>query len=241
MIGRHVISSLYRRIKQKPTAPLSMAEVDSDKILYASRGVNLRKYEQDVRFVPDMITSSESELLLYDSTFCKLKGDVIEIGCWLGKSTISLAKGCMLSNNGIVHAIDTFKGNTGKEELYLKPLEADETIFERFLKNIRAMNVEEYIKPYQMSSNEARSLINGPARLIFIDGCHDYEVVKEDILLWKDLLLPGGYLLLHDFREEAPGVIQAVKECIIHSENFDCILLVDSLLVIQKVRVRNGK
>jgi len=239
-IAKDILVSILGRIG---TTSLSMAETDSDKILYASQGIHLRKYEEDFRFVPGMITSTESELLLYISTFCELKGDVIEIGSWLRKSTISLAKGCMLTNNGIVHAIDTFKGNPGKEELSLKPLEADETIFERFFKNLRAMRVEEYVKPYQMSSNEARSLINVPARLIFIDGCHDYEAVKEDILLWKDLLLPNGYLLLHDFREDAPGVIQAVKECILHSEDFDCLLLVDSLLAIQKVwgGVKNGK
>lgn len=43
---------------------------------------------------------------------------------------------------------------------------------------------------------EARS--DGPYDIIYIDGCHDYEVVCQDIDNYLPMLKPGGYLVMDD-------------------------------------------
>lgn len=49
--------------------------------------------------------------------------------------------------------------------------------------------------------------------LVFIDGNHDYEYVKQDIELWQPKIRKGGLLAGHDFdRELFPGVVRAVTE-----------------------------
>ena len=48
--------------------------------------------------------------------------------------------------------------------------------------------------------------------LIYIDGLHDYDNVKQDILQSLPLLQTGGIMSGHDFAEIYPGVRQAVEE-----------------------------
>ncbi len=49
--------------------------------------------------------------------------------------------------------------------------------------------------------------------IVFIDGNHAYEYVKQDIELWKPKVKTGGILAGHDLDwKDAPGVRQAVEE-----------------------------
>lgn len=48
--------------------------------------------------------------------------------------------------------------------------------------------------------------------LVFIDADHSYEGVCADIRAWLPKVHIGGFICGHDFSEQFPGVIQAVKE-----------------------------
>jgi hypothetical protein len=43
---------------------------------------------------------------------------------------------------------------------------------------------------------------------------HDYDSVKQDIIIWRPKLKPGGVLAGHDYGKHAPGVMEAVEELI---------------------------
>ena len=63
------------------------------------------------------------------------------------------------------------------------------------------------------TSLEAAALVPNDLDLVFIDGNHDYEYVKQDIALWQPKIRKGGILAGHDFnREIFPGVVRAVEE-----------------------------
>jgi hypothetical protein len=47
---------------------------------------------------------------------------------------------------------------------------------------------------------------------IYIDGDHNYEPVKRDILLYYPKIKIGGILSGHDYSQNWPGVVQAVNE-----------------------------
>ena len=47
---------------------------------------------------------------------------------------------------------------------------------------------------------------------IYIDGMHDYNGVKQDIILSLNLIKEDGILSGHDFNSENPGVSKAVYE-----------------------------
>ena len=47
---------------------------------------------------------------------------------------------------------------------------------------------------------------------VYIDGCHQYESIIEDITVWFNKVRNGGIVSGHDYRPEHPGVVQAVYE-----------------------------
>lgn len=49
--------------------------------------------------------------------------------------------------------------------------------------------------------------------VIYIDACHRYAAVKQDLQLWANLVRPGGMMAGHDYiKADGCGVIQAVDE-----------------------------
>jgi hypothetical protein len=69
-------------------------------------------------------------------------------------------------------------------------------------------NVTWLIKP----SSEAAKEIAEPLDLVYIDGNHEYEFVKEDIALYYPLVKGGGMIGGHDYQNYWSGVIAAVNE-----------------------------
>lgn len=220
------------RTDSKTLFPLPGSSSDN---ISKTEGIYFKKFQALTNSIPGMISQDQATLLFYLSTFSQIRGDIIEIGSWLGKSTVFLAKGCKVSGNGVVHAIDTFKGNIGKEKMYEAPLREGETIYRRFMKNIKSAALEKYVKVYKTTSKEARKIIRSKARILFIDGCHEYEAVKDDIKTWKGLLLAGGFIALDDFNKRFPGSVIAIKEEIIDSGEFKVLVVTDSLLIAQKL------
>ena len=48
--------------------------------------------------------------------------------------------------------------------------------------------------------------------MVFIDGLHDFESVREDIRAWATKVRHGGILAGHDYCARYMGVVQAVNE-----------------------------
>jgi len=47
---------------------------------------------------------------------------------------------------------------------------------------------------------------------VFLDGCHYYKCIAEDLRLWIPKVASGGLILGHDFSPQWPGVVRAVWE-----------------------------
>jgi predicted O-methyltransferase YrrM len=62
----------------------------------------------------------------------------------------------------------------------------------------------------KMQNLDAAKQITEPLDMVYIDGCHQYAAVKEDIGIWASKVKPGGILAGHDIDIE--GVRQAVME-----------------------------
>ena len=62
-------------------------------------------------------------------------------------------------------------------------------------------------------SAQAAADFDGELDLLYIDGNHSYEFVKEDILAWMPKVRSGGIVSGHDYDpENFPGVVKSVKE-----------------------------
>ncbi len=107
--------------------------------------------------------------------------------------------------------IDTWKGSSGESvhqnNIYIKT----NTLYELFLSNIDP--VKHVINPIRKTSEEASYLYDKESvDIIFIDACHDYECVIDDIKLWLPKIKNNGILAGHDYNHLFPGVIKAVNE-----------------------------
>ena len=122
-----------------------------------------------------------SEVELYWlSQQAKRHDSIVEIGSWKGRSSYALAKNCP----GRVICVDDFSLG-GTKRAFLKSMKS-------YLGK-KAFLVEK-------TSLEAAKMCNERVDMVFIDGSHDFESVRNDILAW----LPNAKVLIcgHDYFEK---------------------------------------
>jgi predicted O-methyltransferase YrrM len=129
---------------------------------------------------------------------------VLEIGSYCGLSTI-----CMARTAKHVTAVDYFDG---------RATPAPFSTFEMFQKNISRYGVADRIltchpeDPYPFSDYD----------FAFIDGAHDAESVRVDVIRATAAMKSGGLLAFHDYRQKPgdvdgrwdPGVTAAVNDLV---------------------------
>jgi MMP 1-O-methyltransferase len=145
---------------------------------------------------------SETEALaLYDlARSLKKDASVLEIGVWQGKSTYCLARGL---SGGTVTVIDPFNADggadAGSEAVYREiKKEKQLDLLETFQRNLELGKVASKVKTLQGYSREFVGSVQA-IDLLFIDGDHSIEGCSFDFDAYQDAVLPGGYLLFHDY------------------------------------------
>lgn len=122
---------------------------------------------------------------------------IVEIGSFKGRSTRALAD----NTSGLVVAVDDFYGP--------REIEYDQRhrIYEQFLANTADLTNIAVIKANHRDLPEPEFVPD----MVFIDGAHEYDAVKTDILFWQSRIAKGGLLCGHDYTWCA-GVKKAVDE-----------------------------
>lgn len=165
--------------------------------------------------IPSML-GRQTAFALY--TLCylqELSGDVVEIGSWQGYSTSFLASAVRDSRNGVLYAIDHFKGNVGKESFYVVGRSDLSDLRQGFESNLRRLRLLDCVRLLDMPNHEAVRHLDGvKVRLLFIDGDHSKAGVENDIRLFFPLVLPGGLVVFDDFSPHCSGLVEAVAQLI---------------------------
>lgn len=130
----------------------------------------------------------------------------VEIGVWKGGSTAYMGVEIYNSNKKIIYdAIDTFEGSKEHGEvrgLYEEAYNNLKSLIDLKVVNLIKSHSLEAVKKYEDESID----------FCFIDGSHEYEDVKADILAYLPKVKKGGILSGHDYDRIWSGVIQAVDE-----------------------------
>ena len=202
-------------------------------MLYADKG-EIESVKKATDSIDGWLTDNEGEFLYNAAKNCRGRGVIVEIGSWKGKSTVWLAKGSKAGNNVKVYAIDPHTGSSehkrGGSRVWT---------FAEFKQNIRRANVEDAVVPIiRTSEDAAHDWKEKPVELLWIDGAHDYEIVKLDFDLWFPYLIEGGSIAFHD-TIGWPGPRRLVKEKVYHSHNFADVGFIDSLSYACKVRTNS--
>lgn len=143
---------------------------------------------------------SDEARLLY--RLARRKGPIVEIGCWMGRSTAVIVQAAAVWGAEVV-SIDPFK--------VLSP-KTPAASLEQWTANLRAVGLTPP-RHMQMTSDEAAPSIGGGLGLVFIDGDHSRDQVARDLATWAPKVAVDGVIALHDmFHPSIPGVAQAVTD-----------------------------
>jgi Methyltransferase domain len=181
--------------------------------------------------IPGWLMPEEAERL-YRLGF-EAEANVVEIGCYFGKSTFLIARGMKDAGKALnVISIDVhFRGVdpvTGRPMI----LADDAPMF--LLKTLRDHALDNIVIHMMGWSHVCASYIDfSDVGAIFIDGGHDYDDVRRDYFVVRARMRPGSLLLFHDYHPEIPGVQQAVDELVKTDPAFRFVELRHSLLVCQ--------
>lgn len=152
-----------------------------------------------------------------ERALCKLEGDIVEIGAYMGRGTARLAKFARRYGKK-VYAIDVF--DPGLDKTLSKSGIKATDVYQAFLQG-RSM-----LAAYRASTRGLDNIITirEDSRKVsfpegqrfmfgFIDGCHQQAYVENDFhLIWPHLV-SGGALGLHDYRfDDWPEVTQAADK-----------------------------
>ncbi len=181
---------------------------------------NIKKIVKDF---DNWVKDSEGEVLYKFAKKCFPENVIVEIGSWKGKSTIWLAKGSKAGNFSTVYAIDPHTGASEHKKRF-----GEVWTFDEFKNNIQKAGVDDIIKPIIKTSEEAINDIGKNIGLIFIDGAHEYDMVRNDFELWFPKMVDGGIMVFHD-TDGRYGPTRLVKEEVYNTNNFSDINYVDSI------------
>jgi predicted O-methyltransferase YrrM len=132
-----------------------------------------------------------------------LSGRVVEVGCWTGRSTVHIARGCYPDP---VHAVDTWEGSPGEISA---DLARERDVFVQFTENVADFtrgNVEVHRQGWRDYFAEDK----GPIRFLHIDAEHTYREVFDNIATVLPLMVAGGIVCGDDVHH--PPIVQAVTE-----------------------------
>jgi hypothetical protein len=136
---------------------------------------------------------------------------IAEVGSHKGRSTRALADNC----RGVVYAIDPWAGYVNNDGSQARWIGDPDQAFACFKRNLKDHLRKGRVVICRTGLGEAVKGVLPFVDMVFIDGDHRYEQVRDDILLAKRILKPGGLLCGHDYGHvEWPGVQRAVNELI---------------------------
>jgi two-component SAPR family response regulator len=139
---------------------------------------------------------------------------IVEVGSWKGKSIAYLGVEIINSGKDIkVDAVDTWKGS---DEHRADHYVLTDTLYQLFLSNIASVDPKwQIVKPVRSRSvDAAKAYADESLDVVFIDACHLYECVKEDIAAWLPKVKKGGYLAGHDYSWSPDHVKRAVDDSV---------------------------
>jgi len=145
---------------------------------------------------------------------CRLEGDIVEIGAFVGGGTVKLAKVARVYGKK-VFVIDIFDptsdrtatpDGTTMSDIYLAFLEG-RSQYQVYCENTRSCD---NIVTISEDSRKVKFPSNQKFMFGFIDGNHQPDYVRNDFLLVWSHLVSGAVVALHDYKSELPDVTRTI-------------------------------
>lgn len=176
-----VVAEFYPSLRGEIIIRKSTVETSSN--IIDTRLLSVKSYKRAMR---------SYVFTLYEIVFESRPEKMLEIGVMRGQSTKAILLAMARNKFGQLTSIDR----------------KDRKII--FTRNGDFTDLEHMWNPIVGSSHDNNILKqatdNGPYDLLFIDGDHTYEGVKQDFEFYTPLVKPGGLILMHDICNRNTGV-----------------------------------
>lgn len=201
-------------------------------IARASRS-ELQSVRRLLEGVDGWLEDDEGAVLYRLARACRGRGAIVEIGSWMGRSTIWLASGARAAGCDPIYAVDP---HVGAAE-HRNQLDGGSSL-QALLENVRHAGLEHHVEPVVSTSVEAGRAFSDPVELVFIDGNHEYEAALTDFQTWFPKVIRGGVMAFHDASPNVPesdGARRVVRQHVELSGDFYPIRSVHRLLYARKL------
>lgn len=141
-------------------------------------------------------TTTEQAAAIYDAILTTPEGCVLEVGSASGGTTYVMIKAAQLKNKH-VYSVDPYPQEIeGKATHYNKGV--TNTFKTNFKKNILSnKELNKDATQYNMYLKDCIDIIP-EISVAFIDGCHEFEDVKNEFDLLYPSVVSGGRIFIHD-------------------------------------------
>lgn len=126
---------------------------------------------------------------------------IVEVGSWVGKSSVVLGSSLLDRPGGRLFCVDPWDARGDPE--YPKHLKTAEItvdqLFDVWWNNVCNAGLEKLVIPLRGTTKDYAKLFDdGSVDMVFIDGDHSVEWATIDITSWAPKLKPGGVMAIHD-------------------------------------------
>lgn len=166
----------------------------------------------------------------------------LEIGVLFGAATIFSCHAVQLAGKDIpTVVIDPFEGYYGQDVDIVTKFKVDE---QTFLHNLNIFGFKDKVMVFKGLSQD-QAIIEKCKDLrvlsLIIDGDHSYEGVKRDWINYSGLVVPGGYVLLDDYNNNAwPGVTEFVNKEVLSNlaGRWEVVLVYGNSLILKRTDIK---
>ena len=162
---------------------------------------------------------------------------VVEVGAFLGCSSILLAGARKERGSGRVHCIDPFdaSGDDFSVPVYERVRDGmGRSLRQQFDHNIRRAGLDDWVQVYQATGEEVARTWSEPVDLLYIDGDQSYEAVLATYDSWYPFLRAGSVVAVHNSDPNRPrhethdGSLRLVEE-VLRPPDYADVRRVDSI------------
>jgi predicted O-methyltransferase YrrM len=180
----------------------------------------------------DLLRGVEGWLPFNEARFlCELAGeataDIVEVGCYRGRSTIALCVGSA-DNGRSVHSVDPHRSFVDVYGGTYGPIDR-----ENYYRNLLSSGMAQRASLINLTSEQAGRTWESPIGLLYIDGDHSYTAVRRDVEIWTPHVVPGGLLVFHDATDPNIGPFQVIGE-VLDRKQYHSIGLVGKMHALRK-------
>lgn len=171
----------------------------------------LRRFSDPSKNIVTWTTRAELRQLYRLAVSCPAGATAVELGSYLGASTVFLAAGLKRINGRLI-CVDTWNNETMPE--------GERDTYDEFQQNVRRFR--DHIVPIRKRSSEVSFAdVGDSVEFVFIDGDHSYSALRCDFECVEPMLTARAIVGFHDSTyDEFPGVSRFIGESLASGQWF---------------------